>query len=220
MKRIVGFMLILGLIAGSLAAPAMAKKKKPRKPAAVQVDQKFFLRRDDCGGDADNPHLSVVDAPDAGNGCGNYAYGAPNEVIGNVDVPFAEVFPTTDGVPFVLDGSKEIKGSLTYDGLHGKAENPVALGAGVHHIDIVLTGTVGGTSTEVGTASGEFTATPGTDQYTVDFSIKPESSLDKASFSSLELSLTVRGPGTMASFLEMDDPASFITVPVWGTATK
>ena len=41
MKRIIGFALILGLIAGSLAAPAMAKKKKkPRKPVVTQVDQK------------------------------------------------------------------------------------------------------------------------------------------------------------------------------------
>jgi hypothetical protein len=220
MKRIVGFMLILGLIAGSLAAPAMAKKKKPRKAAAVQVDQKFFVRQDDCASDADNPRLSIVDGPDGGSGCGNLAYGAPNEVIGTVDVPITSVFPAADGVPFVLDGSKDISVSLTYDGFHGTGDNPVALGAGIHQVDIALTGTANGSAVEVGTGSETFTATPGTDQYTVTFSIKPGAELDKANFETLELTTAVRGPGAFASFLEMDDPASFVSVPVWATPTK
>lgn len=216
MKRAIVLALVVGLVAGSLAAPAVAKKKKKgKKPALVQVDRKFFVRRDDCAGDADNPHLSIVDEADGGNGCGNLAYGAPNEVIGNLDAPFAEAYPATDGVPFVLDASKDISGSLTYDGFHGTSDNPVALGAGIHQIDVVLSGTTGGAPTELGTASETFTATPGTDQYTVDFSFKPDAALDKASFEGLELSIVVRGPGAMASFLEMDDPASFITVPVW-----
>lgn len=220
MKRIIGFTLILGLIAGSLAAPAMAKKKKPRKPAAVQVDQKFFVRRDDCAGDADNPHLSITDGPDGGNGCGGTVDGLPNEVIGQVDVPATETFPATDGVPFVLDASKDITGSLTYDAFHGDSTNPVGLGAGVHDVEILLTGTAAGSSVEVGTASGTYTATPGTDQYTVTFTIKPDAALDKASFETLELTTTVHGAGFFAQFLELDDPASFVTIPTWGAAKK
>src|SRR5947208_3589197 len=38
--------------------------------AATPQATRFYLRRDDCGGSNDNPHLSVVNGTDAGDGCG------------------------------------------------------------------------------------------------------------------------------------------------------
>ncbi len=38
--------------------------------AATAQATRFYLRRDDCGGSNDNPHLSVVNGTDNGDGCG------------------------------------------------------------------------------------------------------------------------------------------------------
>lgn len=223
MKKTIVFALVLGLVAGSLAAPALAKKKKGKKPALVQVDEKLFLRRDDCGGDADNPHLSVTDAPDGnGNGCGSALAGAGNEVANQAgeseDLGTTDAWPATDGVPFVLDGTKDISGSITVDTYHGVAENPVPLGVGQSTLDVVLSGTVAGADTELGTATATFQSTPAADQYTVTFTIKANPALDKASVTGLTLTTSLHGPAVLSGFYELDDPASFVTIPTWGKA--
>src|SRR5688572_17439629 len=63
--RVVIAGLILSLVAGAFAAPAVAAKKKKKKPAVVQVDQKYYMRRDACGSDTgDNTRLSILDGAD------------------------------------------------------------------------------------------------------------------------------------------------------------
>src|SRR3954451_19025794 len=78
--------------------------------AVTQKNTTFYLRRDDCGGAADNPHLSVTSATDGGDGCGiiggQGALGAAAPGLTATD------YPTVDGMPLILDTSKPITGTL------------------------------------------------------------------------------------------------------------
>jgi hypothetical protein len=220
MKRIVGFMLILGLIAGSLAAPAMAKKKKkPRKPAITQVDQKFFLRRDDCAADDDNTHLSIVDGPDAG--CWLSDAGVLYDVIGQVftaageDADLSEPYPATDGVPFVLDASKPITGEIyLYGGdcLQDPACSPVGISAGNAVFEVRVFATIDGEEKELGKFTDTFTTTPGSD-HTSTINIPVDSALNGKQVTDFRITAYHGGQAYGPGGISYDDPASFITVP-------
>src|SRR3954454_13423892 len=66
---------------------------------------KFYLRRDGCGTATDNAHLSVAaGSPDAGDGCGIIGGQGATGVAAPGLV--ATDYPTTDGMPVILDTSK------------------------------------------------------------------------------------------------------------------
>ena len=92
---------------------------------------------------------------------------------------------------------------------------PAYLSAGEATLEVTLAGTSGGEPKVIGTASNSYQVTPDKGSYTVDFEISPDSALNKAAFTTLELTTTVRGPTVLHGFYELDDPASFITVPTW-----
>ena len=225
-KNVAVIGLVAGLIVGSLAVSAEAKKKPKKKPKKktvtkiVPVDAKFFLRRADCGGADDQVRLSIVDGTDEGNGCGSYLQGSGNEVMiaagdpeGLVDV----IWTATDGIPFVLDVSKELKGAIT---LESDGLPPAFIGAGPAELEVILTGTSGGATKTLGSAVIEHTVTPGEGSHTYEFSLKLDAALAKAQFSSLDLVTRVRGAAANHGFFELDDPASYITIPTLVTTKK
>jgi hypothetical protein len=97
-----------------------------------------------------------------------------------------------NGVPFTLDGSRAITGvvSLTsYPEVEG-----MGAGAGLTRVDISVSGqVVGGNNEVLGTTTVSYTATPLQGRYDTPWSIQPPAALDKKDFSSLRLTLTVRG---------------------------
>lgn len=239
MKKTLVAGIVVALVAGCLLAPATAaKKKKPKKPKPpvvvepVQTDVTYFLRRSDCTGDAAETTLSIVDGPDEeGDECGALESGIATEAMltagqdppavgtpaGDVDAgPDRVVWTAEDGVPFVLDATKEIAGTIHTTSFCCDAEQAQAgVSAGSAKLNVLLTGTVDGAAKPIGETTVEFTLTPATYTYAIDFKIKADAALDKASFTSLELTLTNRGVSYLNGFYSVDDPASSFTIGTW-----
>lgn len=225
MKKIVILGLILGLVAGSMSAPAAAAKKKKKKPVVpVQTDVSYFLHRNTCGEAGDVTSMSTVDEEDGGDGCGALEAGAlteayltsgqtpPSTPAGSTG-PDTVVWPATDGIPLVLDATKDVRGEITLQSFRGVTENPTGVSAGQSKLIIVLTGTVDGAVKKIGEATAEYLVTPDKHTYTVAFTMKPDAALDKATLTTLELNTTLRGTSVLNGFYSLEDPASFITVP-------
>lgn len=226
MKKLFVIGLAVGLVAGSLLGPAHAKKKKkPKPPAApVAVDLKFFLRQD-AASCAESPHefLTLTDGTDlscayTGGGAMYEAYYQANEASGGAisdNVPVAPsgevVWTTEDGVPFVLDGSKNITGEIT---IHApELADGVRPGAGAASIDFELTGEVGGEVKELGATTAEVTALPDGADHTIKLDFKPDAALAGATFTNVTLVTRIRGAQVMLVQIELDAPASFLTIP-------
>jgi hypothetical protein len=214
LRRILALGLILGMVAGSLSVADAAKKKR-KIVKYLPTETSFFLRRDDCGGDADNPHLSIIDDVDGGTGCGSAFAGAPEEFFINADgAPFAPtVFPATDGVPKLIDASRDIEGAITVQSFQGDANNPGGLSAGQASLEILITGTVGGEVVTVGSATAEYLVTPDSNTYVVEFTADVDDALNKKKLTTLDLTLVQRGVTALHGFYELDDPASFFILP-------
>lgn len=228
MKKLVVVGLILGLIAGSLVAPAAAaKKKKKKKPpvvvvAPVPTDVNYYLHRNSCGEATDETTLSTIDEDgEGGDDCGAVESGLVTEVFTTtgqdpstpgVDTgPDKTTWAATDGVPLVLDATKDIKGAIAFSSFCCRTVN-VGISAGQAKMHAVVTGDTAGASKVIGEATVEFTVTPQTRTYVVEFQIQPDAALDQATFTSLELTITNRGASYLHSFYSVDDPASLITV--------
>ncbi|MDQ4124770.1 MAG: hypothetical protein M3134_04100 [Actinomycetota bacterium] len=218
-RKLLATTLALGVVVGSFGVAEAAKKKKKPKPvpAATQVDQKFFLRRDDCGGDADNPRLSLTDGADeAGNLCGWLFSGILNEVVIRAgDAPTNDAWVMADGLPLTLDTSKAITGSVTLVSSRLNAAPGQGAAAGQARFVVDLVGTSGGEEVVIGTAAVDYMVTPAASTYTVDFEIKPEAALEKKVFEAITMTTTIRGPVAGHGLYELDNPASTVTIPAW-----
>jgi hypothetical protein len=221
--------LILGLVAGLVAGllgPAEAAKKKKKKPpvvvAPVPVDVNYYLHRDACVDSDDATTLSTTDdADEAGDGCGSLEGGVITEIYATTGQqppsnpvansgPDTTTYETTDGVPFVLDATKEIRGSIAMDSFLQAQGGGISAGQAKMHA--VITGTTAGASKVLGEATVEYLVTPNKGAYVLEFSIKPDAAFDKASFTTLEITITNRGLSYLHTFLSVDDPSSWITV--------
>ena len=213
MKRTLILLLIVGLVGGSIVGPAAAKKKK-KKPKQTPVT--YLLRRDGCNTDADNPHLSVVDGPDAA--CVWSDAGLLWDVYSGAGLlDPSEVYPATDGVPFVLDATKPLTGEITLYGPQcvagpACAPGPISAGNAVFTMDVI--GEVGGEEKVLGTFEDQFTAVPG-ETHTSSVSIEIDPALDKLAFDALRIEVYHGGQAYGPGGIEYDDPASFIVVPTW-----
>lgn len=212
MKRFVALALVVGLVGGYMGATdALAKKKK-----LVPKDVKFFLRDDNV---CEDPNfLSIEDGED--QGCWQSDSFLNEVFIDNAGLfgpeLVAQSFETRDGVPLTLDATKAVTGEIsTYSGSCIDASipcSPVGVGAGQATIDITLTATVGGTETLLGEQSETFTVVPGGPN-TFDLDIELDDALNKKKFDSLKLMIYPHGVALFHSGVEMENPASFITVP-------
>jgi hypothetical protein len=161
----------------------------------VAADRTFYLRRDDCGG-SDNPHLSIVQGSDGGDGCGN--------LIGGVSAA-PETYAAVDGVPFTLDTSRKAHITVVTGSFSG------AGGVGNQSVTAKLFGGSG----LLGQGSQTILVTPGTDQYTYGFDITLADQSDPVTDLSLELTIT---GGFGHGFVQMNG-ASFLDVPIMDTGS-
>lgn len=222
-RKLLATALALGVVVGSFGVAEAAKKKKKPKPvpAPVQLDQKFFMRRDACEGagadSTDNARLSLADGPDeGGNLCGWLESGVFNEIlVAAGEAPTADVWPVADGLPLTLDATKAITGSITLVSSRLNAAPDQGVAAGQSTLVVDLVGTSGGEDVSIGTASVDYAVTPATSTYTVDFEIKVEGALDKKVLDSITMTTTIRGPMAGHGLYELDNPPSTVTIPAW-----
>lgn len=230
MKKTVIAVLAFGLVAGSLVGPATAKKKKPRKPPVtagpVAVDQTFFLRNVVGECDDANYVLLAADGPDEVE-CGTHFAGGPGVVsstaadsacdpTGNFGCNFL-TFNAGENVPFVLDATKDVKGLF---GIGSWVSGPEGTGNGIGaaEITVTLTGTSAGETKTIGTQEFAYNVTPNQGIYEHELSIKPDAALDKAEFTSLELTITFGGAAAEHGWPTLETPASNFTIGTWKTA--
>jgi hypothetical protein len=207
--------LVAGLVVGSLGTSVEAKKKKKK---LVPTPVSYFIQRVPAGSCADEASYFLSVTPGADNGaCGNLGFGVIAEVtsqIGEDDlVSPAYVFAARDGVPFVLDATKPLTGKITVksaSAIQGQALVPH--GVGQTTLQIAVTGTTNGTSTELGTATATYLVTPNSQPAPVEFTITLDAALNKASFTTLELHLRNRGASVQHGYYASGNQ-SFVTVP-------
>lgn len=219
----------LGLLAGQVSATATVTITSPADGSTISrsaspqfsmagtasfdtpsaTTTRYFLRRAACGGSADpQMRLSTVSGTDGGTGCG---YIGGWNLLGTADEPgFAMDFPASDGVPLTLDASRAITARIVASSYRGISGSPVGIAAG----QATLTATLTGDGQVLGSQSVTQTIVPTTPQYTYDFSFQPAASLDKKDFTSLNLELTMRGPGVGHGYIEKSG-ASFVDVPAY-----
>ncbi len=215
MKKLMVTALTLGLLAGSLIAPAEAakKKKKPKPPAApVSVDQKFFLRQDATPCSAAHEHLSLTDGTDLS--CFYTGGGLPNEVRAQTTGPIITDWAAEDGVPFVFDTAKKITGEIT---IHGGDLGTGPISAGQARFDIALIAEVGGEEKEVGTLSETWITVPG-DVHVVTLDLAIDPALAGQQVTAFRADTQLRGVAIGPHTIELDEPASFIVVPTLAPA--
>ena len=227
MRRFVAVSLALGIVVGSLAAPAVAAKKKKKKaPAPVAVEQQFFLRNTAGGCAPEALILLLSDGPDEST-CGDHAGGLGNEVFinafGEPCEPTAQygcgnvVYSAAEGLPLTLDASKEIKGMIAVGAW--ASGSGVGNGAGQTTLVITVKGVKDDEEIVLGSAEVTYTVTPAQNIYEHEFALKLDPALDKAQLTGLVIDLHNRGVSVEHSWYSLDDPASYLTVPSWVTAS-
>jgi hypothetical protein len=215
-KKTVAIALCLGLVGGALVGPASAgkKKKKPKTPALVQVEQKMFLVGDGCV--ADDRGLSLTDTADV-HTCayakgGAIAENAPESAPGGA--PW-QTWPALDGTPLKLDATKPVTAEISTAGIFPLVGDYPGLSAGTVKITIRLFGETGGEEKLIAEGSGESAAKPGDGAHTAAISVQPDAALDGAEFSSLVLRTRIGGASVGEVFYKLDSPSSFVSIPVW-----
>lgn len=218
MKKTLVAGLILGLVAGSLFAPATAAKKKKKKPPVlVQADQKMFLgAAGDCG--TVQRSLSLVDGQDLE--CWYVRAGAIHDAGEGHPAPagsdpWAE-WAAADGLPIKLDTAKRLTGEISTAGVCGLLTNVDCLPAGISigqvKLRVKVTGVTGGQEKTLGEFAEEFTATPGSHRTTlVDIALDP--ALQGVEFTELSLWTRIGGASVGHGVYKLVDPSSFVTIP-------
>lgn len=216
-KKFITLFLVLGLIAGAMAAPAIAgKKKKKKAPALVQVDQQMFLRGDAC--DAEARALSLEDGADAEciyTRAGIVYDAIPESAPAPVGANPWQTWPAIDGVPVALDATKPITGEIYVQGLFPLVGDYPGISAGQVRLTVKLVGEKDGEEIEIGEFVDEFVATPGAAAHASMVEIAPDEALDKTEFTSLTLHTRIGGASVGHGVYKLDNPSSFITVPTW-----
>ncbi len=178
-------------------------------PAATST--RFYLRRDGCGTSGDNPHLSIVDGTDAGDGCGltlTSVVGAG----GTVDQDASVDYPSTDGMPLTLDGSRPLTGTIDLRSI--SPADPLAAGTGLLTVTVELEALHQGDGESLGSDSESVLMTPTQSDYPVAFTIRPNGALDRADLSGVDLRVHVEGPFVAGGFIG-NSGRSFLDVPAF-----
>ena len=174
---------------------------------------RFYLRRDGCGTSADNPHLSVTNGTDGGDGCGLVL--TIVGVGGTADQGAFVDYPSTDGMPLTLDASRPVTGTIDLQSFG--ITDPYAAGVGMVTVSVSLEALYQGNGVTVGSDSENVLITPTQTEYPVAFTIHPTGTLDQADLSGLDLRVHVEGPYAFSGFIG-NSGKSFTDVPSWSAS--
>jgi hypothetical protein len=160
--------------------------------AATPQATRFYLRRDDCGGSNDNPHLSVVNGTDVGDGCGLVVTVAGPG--GDADPGAFVDFPSTDGMPLAFNSGQNVTGTIDLESLAGA-------GTGLLEVDVSMEALDQGNGVTVGSDSESILITPLAADYPVAFTIQPNAALNGHDLSGIDLRVHVHGPYVFSGFI-------------------
>ncbi len=197
-KKILGLILVGGLLFGALGA-AEAAKRKPKKTTLT-----FYLHYSGSGGECGSTYVDRKDVPDAGNSCATVIQPA-NEALHQAGQALVVDWPDSSGTKFKLDTSKPFKAALTVGGA-GIGETTI----GHVIIDLTVTAQASGRAVTLFEGSVEKSVTP-VDRL-LEFSGRLPRALGGKTLSGLNVQTTLRGVST-AFYIELDDPPSTISVP-------
>jgi hypothetical protein len=174
---------------------------------------RYYLRRDGCGTSSDNPHLSVTSGTDGGDGCGLVL--TIVGVGGTADQGAFVDYPSTDGMPLTLDGSRPVTGTIDLESFG--ITDPLAAGIGLVTVSVSLEALYQGNGVSVGSDSESVLVTPTQTEYPVAFTIHPNGALDRTDLSGLDLRVHVEGPYAFSGFIG-NSGKSFTDVPAWSAS--
>lgn len=198
-KKLLALGLIAGVVAGSLSTADAAKRRRIVK--FIPTEKQFFLRWDGTADSCGEAYLSIEDGEDLGNGCEAVAQPA-QELLIATDQGITRDWPARDGVPFILNATKPITGTINIF-------QAASVGGS---LEIVLSGTTGGELVEIGTADVDVPTSP-MENTPIEFEVTPAAELNKKSFTSFNLNTTQRG--VAVSYIEMEDPTSSLVLPTF-----
>lgn len=145
MRKAIVTALVLGLVAGTIALPAEAKKKKRKRIVVMQpAESKFFLHWDPDGSVPQEgcTNVTYMDTEEkVGTTCSDSTQVAQEVLIAAGQEPVTYSFPATGGIPLILDSSRKLTGEMVLRGTF-TAEA---------YVELILTGSVGGTEVEIAT---------------------------------------------------------------------
>jgi hypothetical protein len=217
-----------GLIAGLMAAPADAQRRR-QQPRPVPVEVDYFLRNDSDGCAEEDLELRLEEGSDGAN-CGSVFSGPVHAISTGLfgdgcalpENPVTRictiVYTATEGIPFLLNANKEITGMIA-------VSSTVGVSAGPTQLVIVIRGTTDEEvateddeegdeeeGIEIGRAEVDYIVGPGIHE--VEFEIEEiDSDLHRVKFETLTVELYNRGAAPLHGHYRVHDPASFITMP-------
>lgn len=126
------------------------------------------------------------------------------------------VFPAVDGLPLRLDPAGPVTGVVAMRALElGAGGQKARVGAGVARLDVELSGRVAsGRVVTIGTQSIDYTVTPTQEVYPLELRMATAAAARGKTFTALTLTATSRGASLLTGCVELDDPASFVQIPV------
>ena len=199
MKRKLAVLVALGLVVGSLAGTADAKKKKPKPKAPTPVDVSFQL-----GMEGDACVFSTTPMPGDGD-CGSPFFGLLASQLEQGPVGASAV----DGLPLTVDATKPIKGTIIVES-YALAVGPDIVGVGQPTVVITATATSGGEEIAIGEFTSEpYLVTPPTVQYPIEFEIAVPAEHDKKVLDGLTLTWEVTGPSMFHGAVQPDGTTNF-----------
>jgi hypothetical protein len=163
--------------------------------------------------------LSTQDFVDEVNGSANVYDGVPNEafIATGSREPAKTEFPSADGTPFRMNAKAHTTGLIAVRSFQAETVNDLAIpaGGGAATLELQLKGELSsGRKVDVGEQSIDYLVTPAQELYELDVDIAPAAGLHGKRFASITLTVLFRGAAVMSGAYELDDPASFIEVPV------
>lgn len=196
MRKKIVTILAGALVVANLAGP-IAAQSKPAKQL------KLFLRWDGDGAGGCGPtYLSTKDAPDEGNGCAFIFQAAQEAFIAAGQPPLVHEWPGLLPKPATLQKGA-LKGEFTVE----------AYAAAQATLEVVARATTSSGTVEIGTFTSDPIISAYNRQVPVSFELAIPKGLVGKKVTGISLSTTFRGVSAQP-YIELDAPASFVTVPV------
>ena len=209
-KKLVALMLVGGMVFGGVTvADAKKKKKKPRKVVKeVPTPVTLFMRQTAAA--CSESHEALLLEPSTEDlecwPTDNFFQEIAKALSPTLyDGYFFNDYVAEAGVPFVLDATQPAAGKITIRSWNGA-------GAGMAELQVILLGTSGGEEKTLGSYATEYQAEPN-GKYTFDYEIDVDDALNKQNFESLTLRTIAHGVAVNHGIIELNDPASFVTIP-------
>ena len=198
MRRTATLLVLVGLLAGTAAMPARAKRPK------VAQKRTFYIvagaERYEC------TLSSNAGLADPGQTCGNDAH---SPLLGGEPT----WIPSLATPSLALDVARPIKGRVKVNSRYAWG-NEVPAGAGQAQLRVTVVGVVAGKEVTVGSfTSDPYTVWPLQTGYWVEFEIEPDAALAGAELRELAVGLEVLGPNAFHNRFRADG-LSAVTVPL------